>query len=43
MPAPTALQRAPDALAVEETIHDPQQSASDQDVLINTSTQPEPE
>lgn len=42
MPAPTALQRAPDALAVEETIHEPQQSAIDQDVLIHTSTQPEP-
>jgi RNA-binding protein PNO1 len=42
MPAPTALQRAPDALAIEETIHDAPQSAVDQDVLIHTSTQPEP-
>ena len=42
MPAPTALQRAPDALAIEETIHDAPQSAIDQDVLIHTSTQSEP-
>jgi RNA-binding protein PNO1 len=48
MPAPTALQRAPDALAIEETIHDAPQSAVDQDVLISTTTtqpesmQPEP-
>ena len=41
MPAPTALQRAPEALAIEESIHDPPQSAIDQDVLIHTSTQPE--
>ena len=29
-------------LAIEETIHDAPQSAVDQDVLIHTSTQPEP-
>ncbi|KAK4546075.1 pre-rRNA-processing protein pno1 [Oleoguttula mirabilis] len=37
MPAPTALQRAPDALAIEESIHDAPQSAVDNDVLITTS------
>lgn len=43
MPAPTALQRAPADLAVEETIHDAPQSAIDQhdDILItNTDAQP---
>ena len=43
MPAPTALQRAPADLAIEESIHDPPQSAIDQndDLLItNASAQP---
>lgn len=39
MPAPTALQRVPDNLAVEETIHDAPQSAVEEDVIIsNPST-----
>jgi len=37
MPAPTALQRAPEDLAVEETIHDAPQSAVESDILITTS------
>ncbi|KAK5132258.1 pre-rRNA-processing protein pno1 [Meristemomyces frigidus] len=37
MPAPTALQRAPDALAIEETTHDAPQSAVDNDILITTA------
>ncbi|TKA69165.1 Pre-rRNA-processing protein PNO1 [Friedmanniomyces simplex] len=43
MPAPTALQRAPDALAVEETLHDAPRPALDQDVLITTTDQPTPD
>lgn len=35
MPAPTALQRAPENLAVEETIHDAPQSAVEEDVIIS--------
>lgn len=38
MPAPTALQRAPDALAVEETLHDAPQSTTDTDLLLTTTT-----
>ncbi|KAK5123879.1 pre-rRNA-processing protein pno1 [Meristemomyces frigidus] len=34
MPAPTALQRAPEALSIEETIHDATQSAIDSDILV---------
>ena len=37
MPAPTALQRAPEALAIEETIHDAPQPAADTDILITTA------
>lgn len=38
MPAPTALQRAPSPLANEETLHEPAQSAVEDDgVLISTS------
>ncbi|KAF2769908.1 eukaryotic type KH-domain (KH-domain type I) [Teratosphaeria nubilosa] len=36
MPAPTALQRAPDPLAVEETVHNAPQSAVDDDILITS-------
>lgn len=38
MPAPTALQRAPDELAVEETKHDAPHSAVDDDPIIATIT-----
>lgn len=38
MPAPTALQRAPEALAVEEAGHDGPHSNVDEDVLITTTT-----
>lgn len=37
MPAPTALQGAPEALSIEETAHDAPQSAVEDDVLITTS------
>jgi len=37
MPAPTALQRAPEALSVEETIHEAPQFAVEDDVLITTA------
>ena len=37
MPAPTALQRAPEALAIEETIHDAPHPAADTDILITTA------
>ena len=41
MPAPTALQRAPEALSIEETTHDAPQSAIEDEVLISTSKQSE--
>ncbi|EMC91488.1 hypothetical protein BAUCODRAFT_330162 [Baudoinia panamericana UAMH 10762] len=37
MPAPTALQRAPEPLAVEETIHGAPQSAVDDDIILSTN------
>ena len=40
MPAPTALQRAPEALAVEETVHDAPQSIVEDDILITTNNTP---
>ena len=40
MPAPTALQRAPEDLAIEETAHDAPQSVVEEEVLL-TSTTPE--
>lgn len=41
MPAPTALQRAPEALSIEETRHDAAQSATeDPDTIITTSLEP---
>lgn len=42
MPAPTALQRAPEALAVEEVGHDPAQSAVEDEVIATTSDTNEP-
>ncbi|KAK5173354.1 pre-rRNA-processing protein pno1 [Saxophila tyrrhenica] len=45
MPAPTALQRAPEELAIEETVHDAPQTAVEEDVLTTTAppTQPSEE
>lgn len=40
MPAPTALQRAPDSLAIEETLHDAPQPAVEDDIFITTTSEP---
>ncbi|KAK3718343.1 pre-rRNA-processing protein pno1 [Vermiconidia calcicola] len=40
MPAPTALQRAPEALSIEETIHDEGSTAIEDEPVITTSNQP---
>lgn len=39
MPAPTALQRAPEALAIEEAVHDADILTTDDDGVIHTSLQ----
>ncbi|KAK4616243.1 Pre-rRNA-processing protein PNO1 [Fulvia fulva] len=43
MPAPTALQRAPEDLAIEETTHDAPQSAVEEEVLLTATTSEQPE
>ena len=40
MPAPTALQRAPEPLSIEETTHDAGSSAIPEGIAIATSNQP---